>query len=160
VVSPGVKINDSIAPAKHAANADAGHANNAARGLTFEFTVLWQRQDGFGAEVTVSGHRVPSSWRLSFNLPGAQIAYVGGATWQANADGTGGTASALSSPLVWDPGDGGAGAGGGADGDQDGPGAGRAQPDAAPVISFVITASGPQTAPVHCVFDDATCRFR
>jgi hypothetical protein len=157
VVSPGVKISDSKASAKHTATSASGHANNAVRGLTFKFTVLWQRQNGFGAEVTVSGHQVPGSWRLSFDLPGAQIAYVGGVTWQANAAGTGGTASALS----WqDGGDRGDGADGGGTGDQDGPGAGRPQPGAAPVISFLITASGPQAAPVHCVFDHATCRFR
>jgi hypothetical protein len=161
VVSPGVKINDdSKATARHATKADADHANNAAHGLTFKFTVLWQRQNGFGAEITVSGHKVPSSWRLSFELPGAQIANVAGVTWHANVAGGGGIASAPSWRTGGDPGDGGYGSDGGGDGLQGGPGAGRARPDAGPVISFLITASGPQTRPAHCVFDHAACSFR
>jgi hypothetical protein len=152
--APGVKISDSKATARHA---DASHA---ARGLTFRFTVLWQRQNGFGAEVTVTGHQVPGSWRLSFDLPGAQIAYVAGVSWQANSAGNGGTASASSWQTGGDPGDYGFGADGGDNGDQGDSDAGHAQPGGVPVISFLITASGPLAGPAHCVFDHATCTFR
>lgn len=154
VVAPGVKINDSQGARR------TGHANNAARGLKFKFTVLWSRQNGFGAEVTVSGHKVPSSWRLSFDLPGAQIADVEGVAWQPAADGSGGTASALSSQSRGDPGDGGFGGSGSYGGFElnTGPAVGPTRPG--PVITFLITASGPQVKPVRCVFDHATCTFR
>lgn len=143
VAAPGVKISESMA-----ARRAGGHVTH---GLKFKFTVLWARQNGFGAVVTVSGREVPGSWRLSFDLPGAQIAYVAGVTWQANADGSGGTASALPGQPDWNA---------GSFGFRSGPEVGPDRVGAAPVISFLITASGPRTVPVHCVFDHATCRFR
>jgi len=153
VASPGVKIRRSEAGSRRAARPGSRPASTAAAGLKFTFTVLWRRHDGFGASISVSGHQVPGSWRLSFRVPGAQIAYVTGVTWQANSDGSGGTASApdwQSGTIPWY-------GGGSAD---NGPGAGHTTPDsAAPVISFLITGSGPAHRPAHCVFDGGACRF-
>jgi hypothetical protein len=141
------------------------HGAPAAAGLTFKFTVLWQRNHGFGATVTVAGHKVPSSWRLTFDLPGTQIEYVMGVAWTSNPAGNGGTASQASDQ----PGDtdgsylSGATALGGGTGDsggQPGTGGGQNDPGALPVISFLITGSGPAGAPSHCEFDGASCTFR
>jgi len=156
---PGVQIPRQKAKTEHPAKSAVNHLSTAANGLVFKFTVLWHRHHGFGATIAVTGHHVPSSWRLSFDLPSAQIEYVMGVTWQANAAGTGGTAS----QATWQsngPGAGDGSGGGGLSLDGNGSGGVQAAPDGVPVITFLITGNGPATAPVHCVFDGASCTFR
>ena len=126
--------------------------------------MLWQRDHGFGATITVSGHKVPGSWRLSFELPGTQIEYVTGVTWDSNSAGNGGTAS-QASYQIGDPngnysdGSSAFGAGTGDGGDEVGVGSARSDPGSLPVISFLITGNGPPSAPAHCHFDGASCTF-
>jgi hypothetical protein len=98
----------------------------------------------------VTGHKVPDSWWLSFDLPGTQIEDVRGVTWQPNSDGDGGTASQAS----WQSGN-----SVGSNGSDDS-GAFGGGTDKLPVITFLVTGNGPATAPVHCDFDGATCTFR
>jgi hypothetical protein len=165
-VTPGHQLQTPEARKKTSpARASVNQDSTAADGLTFKFTVLWQRNHGFGATVTVAGHKVPSSWRLSFELAGTQIEYVMGVAWTSNPAGNGGTASQPSGQAGGTDGDylGTATAFGGGTGDGGGqPGVDGAQndPGTLPVISFLITGSGPAGAPSHCEFDGASCTFR
>jgi hypothetical protein len=165
-VTPGVQLRGPKAKEiGHPAEAGVNRRSTAAAGLTFKFTVLWQRDHGFGATITVSGHKVPGSWRLSFELPGTQIEYVTGVTWDSNSAGNGGTAS-QASYQIGDPngnysdGSSAFGAGTGDGGNEVGVGSARSDPGSLPVISFLITGNGPPSAPAHCHFDGATCTFR
>ncbi len=165
-VTPGVQLRGPKAKKiAHPAEAGVNRRSKAAAGLTFKFTVLWQRDHGFGATITVSGHKVPGSWRLSFELPGTQIEYVTGVTWDSNSAGDGGTAS-QASYQIGDPngnysdGSSAFGAGTGDGGDEVGVGSARSDPGSLPVISFLITGTGPPSAPAHCHFDGASCTFR
>jgi hypothetical protein len=163
--TPGVQI---LGP-KAKKNGRPGHAevnrSKAAAGLTFKFTVLWQRNHGFGATVTVSGHKVPGWWRLSFELPGTQIAYVTGVTWSSNSAGNGGTASQASYQAEdpngnYSDGSNAFGAGTGDGGDEVGVDGAQSDAGSLPVISFLITGNGPAGVPSNCQFDGATCTFR
>jgi hypothetical protein len=109
---------------------------NAASGLTFKFTVVWQREDRFVAQIAVSGSSVPSSWQLKFAMPGDEIGYVMGAQWQAAPAGDGGTASA----------------------DQ-GYQQGGYQGNGRHGFSFSVTGSGSASTPTDCAFDGASCTF-
>jgi hypothetical protein len=149
--APGEKINGSQARTGRTAKTDVV-THSAVAGLKFKFTILWQQGARFGAYVTVAGHSVPGSWRLSFAIPGAQIDNVSGASWRPGASGDGGTASAPS----WQFGNNGNTPGQGADGnvyDEQG------HRDI-PVISFSITGTGSVTIPTTCRFDGSACTFR
>jgi hypothetical protein len=154
----GEKINGSQARTGGTAKPDVvTHAATA--GLKFKFTILWQQGQRFGAYVTVSGHSVPSSWRLSFAIPGARNVDVSGASWRPAASGDGGTASAPS----WQFG----GSGGGYGTVGNGPGQvpdstttdEQGQADV-PVISFSVTGTGAVNIPATCSFDGSACKFR
>jgi hypothetical protein len=165
-VTPGLQIRGSKAKNNgHPAESDVNRGTRAAAGLTFKFTVLWQRNHGFGATVTVSGHKVPASWRLSFELPGTQIEYVMGVTWNSNSAGDGGTASKASYQTIgpdgnYSVGSSAFGAGAGDGGNEVGVDGAQSDAGNLPVISFLITGSGPPSAPAHCQFDGASCTFR
>jgi hypothetical protein len=154
--TPGEKINGSQARTGGTAKPDVV-THTAAAGLKFKFTILWQQGQRFGAYVTVSGHSVPSSWRLSFAIPGARIVDVSGASWRPTVTGDGGTASAPS----WQFGSGGHGNVGNDPGqapdsnttDEHG------QADL-PVISFSVTGTGAASIPATCSFDGSACKFR
>jgi hypothetical protein len=151
--APGEKINGSQARTRGTAKPDVvTHA--AVAGLKFKFTILWQQGQRFGAYVTVSGRSVPSSWRLSFAIPGARIDEVSGASWRPAASGDGGTASAPS----WQYGGSGAGygSGNGADGNANDE---QSHGDM-PVISFSFTGTGSVATPTTCSFDGSACKFR
>jgi hypothetical protein len=152
---PGTRISGSGARKAHAAGPVVTRHRAATSGLTFKFTVLWQRHKTFGAAITVSGHQVPKSWRLSFDIPGVQIGWVMGVHWQTSASGDGGIASPLLPP-----------AGGGPAGGPSGPGPGGYPPgqphgraQVIPLISFVVTGTGSGGTPADCVFDGAACTF-
>ena len=165
-VTPGMQLRGPKAKKiGHPAEAGVNRRSTAAAGLTFKFTVLWQRNHGFGANITVSGHKVPGSWRLSFELPGTQIEYVTGVTWDSNSAGDGGTASQASYQIGnpngnYSDGSSAFGAATGDSGDEVGVGGARSDPGSLPVISFLITGTGPATAPAQCHFDGASCTFR
>ena len=112
-----------------------GEANrrDAVSGLKFEFTLLWQRHDSFGAMISVLGEHPLGSWRLTFTMPGAKIRYVVGAEWRPLASRDGGTASATR--WHFDNHDGQHGA------------------------SFVVFGSGTASTPATCEFDAAVCTF-
>jgi hypothetical protein len=130
-----------------------GH-ESASAGFTFTFTVLWQRDGNFDAVISISGRRVPASWRLAFSMPGTQIGRVFGAQWRASESGDAGTASAWPN-AGHDHGQGWGGGGGsnqGAAGRNPGYGHdGR--------LSFWVTGSGQASTPATCVFDGASCSF-
>ncbi len=155
--APGTHISSPAGRIRHPAKPAETSHHAANGGLTFKFTVLWQRHGSFGAAITVFGHQPPKAWRLSFDLPGVRIGYVMGVSWRTSASGDGGVASPLILPS-------GGGPGGGPSG---GPGPGGFGPAGQqhrhgavmPVISFVITGSGSTGAPADCVFDGAACTF-
>jgi hypothetical protein len=124
----------------------------AVAGLKFRFTILWQQGEDFDAYITVSGHPVPGSWRLSFAIPGVRIDYVVGVSWRPARSRDGGTASAL----TFQYGNGGDGGGSGSGGTG---GTAVGGHDGLPVISFSVTGAGAVGTPTSCTFDGSTCRF-
>ncbi len=115
----------------------------AATGLTFGYVVVWHEQGKFAVQITVRGKRALHDWQLAFEMPGDQITYVAGASWQP-AGKDGGTASAQDGePGQWgDAGDGGDGTG-----------------RSGHAISFTVFGLGTPVAPTSCAFKHATCRF-
>ena len=156
---PGERINGPQTNTGQAARPDVV-TGSAAAGLKFRFKILWQQGLHFYAVITVSGHSVPSSWRLSFAIPGVRIDYITGVTWQPARSGNGGTASAEN----WQYGVNGNGAAGGQNG-ANANGAGENENGSRdhgnlPVITFAIAGTGSAGLPTSCRFDGATCRFR
>jgi hypothetical protein len=128
-------------PHRHAAA--AGGQNLAVSDLRFRFTILWQRSGMFGAFVSVSGPNLPSSWRLTFQLPGARIGHVIGALWQPAAGGSGGTAYSGTA---------------GTPNGQAVPSNG--QQSAKPgTITFLVLGTGSPGTPTGCMFNRASCTF-
>ena len=161
--SPGTHISRPAARIRHPAGPTVTRHDAANSGLTFKFTVLWQRHSSFGAAITVSGHKVPKSWQLSFDIPGVRIGSVMGVSWRTSASGDGGVASPLTFPSGGGPGGGGPGGGGPSGGPAPGgfgpAGQQHAHGEVIPVVSFVITGSGSASTPADCVFDGAACTF-
>lgn len=107
-----------------------------ARGLKFGYRVLWQSQGKFGMLITVSGRRIPHTWRMTFAMPGDQIIAVEGAAWHPSGS-SGGTVSWPAPNATWQS--------SGGSSDQGG--------------SFLVFAAGPLAAPTTCSFNGASCRF-
>jgi hypothetical protein len=153
--APGQRITGSQPKtSKKTAKSDVVTNSKPTAGLKFKFIVLWRQGETFDAYITVSGHSVPTSWRLSFEIPGVQIDYVTGVSWQPMSSKDGGTASAP----AWQPGTdtGNAGTGDGSDA------AANANGVAAhdgPVISFSVSGTGSVGLPSTCSFDGSTCKF-
>ena len=148
---PGEKINGPQAKTSGTGKPDV--ITRAASGLKFRFVVLWQQGSHFYAVVTVSGHSVPSSWRLSFAIPGVRIDHVIGVSWRPSRSGNGGTVSAPS----WQYGSSsGQDAANGTGADDSGSHGHRD----VPVISFIVTGTGSVGLPTTCRFDGSTCKFR
>jgi hypothetical protein len=131
---------------KHSRTVKTDVVTDKAAGLKFKFTILWQNGSRFGAYVTVSGHTVPSSWRLSFAIPGVRIDYVTGVSWLPDTAGDGGTASAP----PWQESSGKA---------QDADGNDTSGVSDDPVISFSVTGTGSASIPNTCRFDGSACSF-
>ncbi|MGO8956323.1 MAG: hypothetical protein ACLQFR_02955 [Streptosporangiaceae bacterium] len=109
-------------------------ASKITAGLKFTFTVLWHRQNSFGAMVTISGRRSFGSWHLAFRLPGTQIQNVFGAEWLQLASHDGGTASPFDPASGWP--------------------AGHRR------VSFRVFGTGNPGRPTSCTFDGASCTFK
>ena len=139
VTTPGVPIRHSRAAAGASAGASSGQS--AAAGMTFTFTVLWQRQGTFGAMITVDGKRPAGPWRLAFRLPADTITSVMGASWRPYASGTGGVASALT---------------GAATAAANGPADGGSQQHS---VIFLLVGNGTPVTPSGCHYDGASCTF-
>jgi Cellulose binding domain len=133
---PGVQLRQKQRRPGQTAKPDA-QGQHSASGLTFDFTVLWQRHGKFGAAISVSGRHMPSSWRLTFEMPGTQIGSVIGAKWTAYASGDGGTAAATGERHD------------GSDGDLTGE-----HP-----IGLLLMGTGSASAPTSCTFNGASCTF-
>jgi len=58
------------------------HPHPTAPRLKLGYRVIWQSQGRFSMLITVSGTSVPHSWQLAFALPGDNITFVQGASWQ------------------------------------------------------------------------------
>jgi hypothetical protein len=142
VSAPGSKITH---PAGHKVaqpRTSTRDADPAASGMTFGFQVIWQRDGGFAAQITLTAESVPASWRLSFQMPGAMIDGADPVRWQPSAEGDGGTASAG----AW---------GVGSWSRQDDHGHGHASY----AINFTIMGNGTPSTPTSCVFDGKSCQF-
>ncbi len=133
---PVLRIKNPQHAERHTGQSNVTGQPNAASGLTFKFTVLWQRDNRFVAQIAVSGSSVPSSWHLKFAMPGDEIGYVMGAQWQPTPGDDGGTASAYQ-------------------GYQQGGNRG----DGRHGFSFSVTGSGSASTPADCAFDGASCTF-
>jgi hypothetical protein len=156
----GERLKSGRAGAARTAHSGRVSKDTAVSGLKFDFLVLWHQQNGFAALVTVSGHAVPTSWKLSFLMSGARIGFVTGADWQPSAAGDGGTASALSHRHGGGGyGGGGYGGGGGNGNGGDTVSYGRGHDRGVPEISFTVSGTGPVRTPTNCVFDGDACTF-
>jgi hypothetical protein len=131
---------------KRAGGSSAGRA--AARRLKFGYRVLWQSQGQFSMLITVSGKRIPRSWRLAFAMPGDDITDVLGAGWQRSGS--------YGVTVIWPPADSSWQSSGqtGAGGDQYGAGT-----SGEPGARFVVVGSGAPVAPTGCSFNGVSCKF-
>jgi hypothetical protein len=137
-----------------ASGSDRVSKDTALAGLKFDFVVLWRQQNGFAALITVSGHAVPKSWKLSFVMSGVRIGFVTGADWRSSAAGDGGTASPLSHRRG-----GGYGGGGGGGYGANAVSYGSGHDHGFPEISFTVSGTGPVRTPTNCTFDGDACTF-
>jgi hypothetical protein len=161
--APGQRIAGSQPKSKNkTAKSDVVTSPKPTAGLKFKFIVLWRQGDAFDAYITVSGHSVPASWRLSFEIPGVQIDSVTGVSWQPTSSKDGGTASAPAWQPGGDEGNSGSGDGGAGNGTvgngSDAAANGSAGHDA-PVIGFSVTGTGSVGLPSTCSFDGSACSF-
>lgn len=118
---------------------------SAVRRLKFAYRVLWQSQGRFGMVISVSGNRLPRTWRLAFTMPGDSITDVQGAAWRPSGR-YGIVASWPAGTTPWqvrtsDGGDRGFRT-------SDGQGA-----------TFVVLGTGTFVSPQACSFDGASCAF-
>jgi len=113
-------------------------SNSPIASLKFDFNVIFRGDDSFTAVISVSGKSLPSSWRLSFSIPGVQINYVSGAYWLPTPSGTGGTASSSDPQL------------GSAGGDT----------TSHRRIQIILGGTGTANMPTGCTFDGYACTFR
>jgi hypothetical protein len=151
--SPGQRIKRNGAAHRRTVPGVVTGTDSAVAGLTFMFTVVWQRDGNFDAVISVSGRHVPASWRLAFAMPGTQIGRVLGAEWRLSSNGDGGTASA------WPAGrhaDGQGGGSGGAGSNAGGPDRGHGRAG----FSFWVIGTGSASTPATCVFNGASCSFK
>ncbi len=137
-------------PIRHPRKSSAGTqlpgtapGRTAATGLTFTFTVLWQRNGVFGAMISVAGKRAIKHWKLAFQMPADKITYVVGARWVPSKDGSAGVASVLTDPL------------GQSDDEQGGPNSSGGLRS----VTFMIVGTGTAALPTSCVYKGATCAF-
>jgi hypothetical protein len=80
-------------PIQHSAATQVEGAHSlATAGLTFSYSVLDSHSGKFAVLITVTGRRLPHTWKLSFTLPSDQISAVFGANWHPSGS-DGGTAS-------------------------------------------------------------------
>jgi hypothetical protein len=126
------------------------HPASAAAGLKFSYSVLGQYPGKFAVLITVTGKRVPHTWKLRFTMPGDQISAVMGADWHASSPARG----TASGPYAAVP------------GQYQGPGAsgfgdasGSLVVDNRHEISFVVVGEGVAGRPTRCFFNGATCSF-
>jgi hypothetical protein len=140
----------------HAKTSGKNRRRRAAPGVTLKYSPLWHGNGKFAATITISGKHPLGSWRLSFTMPGTQITYVWGASWQPSAQQDGGIATPSQGPS---PSPGPTGRPGGGHG-------GRTQNDAAAdgsdhpgQVTFWISGTGNPSTPVNCSYDGKACSF-
>jgi hypothetical protein len=141
----GLPASAATSPIGGPAATSAGKLRIARRHLTYR--VLWQYQGKFAMLVSLSGRRVPHTWRLDFAMPGDQIIRVDGAAWQPS----GGSKITVTWPVADAQSQYTAGSG---SGDQRG-----IAPWAKAGSSFVVVAAGVPTTPEYCSFNGARCTF-
>jgi hypothetical protein len=156
--APGQRITGQHAKTKKTAKSDVVTTPKPTAGLKFRFTILWRQGSHFAADITVSGHSVPSSWQLSFAIPGVEIDYVTGVSWQPVSSKDGGTASAAAWQSSSQNGTAGTGDGGSGNGGEAVPNISEGHGDI-PVINFSVTGTGSVSLPSTCSFDGSTCKF-
>jgi hypothetical protein len=146
---PGHTVPNSTSLMPITAGKSAGKiARSAPSRLKFGYKVLWQSQGRFGLLISVSGRRIPQTWRLAFALRGDTIVAVYGARWRA-AGSDGGT---VTWPLA-------ASSRPGA-GPQDVTNQRDGVISQGPGDSFIVVATGPRLVPAGCAFNNGlTCSF-
>jgi hypothetical protein len=123
---------------------------SAAAGLKFHYSVLGQHDGMFYVAITITGQRVPRTWKLRFVLPSDQISAVRYANWRPSGT-DGGTASG---PYLAVPGqDQGPGGGDGSDASTTFFGSNRHE------IGFLVVGEGTPVMPNLCSFNGSTCSF-
>jgi hypothetical protein len=97
---------------------------------------LGPERDGvFSVTFMLPAGQLRNGWQLRFALPGRSITQVVGAQWRPDAVDDGGVAAGLAQ-------------------------GGYVSPTDPAAVSFMVSASGPPVAPVHCVLNAKPCHFR
>jgi hypothetical protein len=144
VTSPGVPIpgpRKSAAAVTQHSGAKSRHTGSA--GVTFSFTVLWQRHGMFDAMISAASQSSAGHWQLAFEMPSDKITYVMGANWLPSRTGSGGVASALTARR-------------GAGGNSSGGGTNAGWHDG---VQFMVVGNGTPATPDDCVYNGASCGF-
>lgn len=146
---PGKRI--STGHAHGAAKATGGeNRKHKALGVTLKYSPVWPGPGGFSAVITITSKHPLGSWRLSFEMPGAQITQVGGAAWTPLPAADGGTLTPYRGRAA-QPGPGGSLPGVNANAAAADKGAGE--------VKIWITGTGKPSTPVDCSFDGKSCSF-
>jgi hypothetical protein len=116
--------------------------------LKFGYRVMPQSQGRFSLLITVSGTDVPHSWRLAFELPGDEVTFVQGASWQPVGRYSG-VISWPASDNSWQS--------VGQGGDQGDHHFGRLSDRHG--VSFLVSGIGAPVTPESCAFDGTSCQF-
>jgi hypothetical protein len=103
-------------------------------GLAVPIQLGPERNGVFSVTFTLPASQAGNDWKLRFALPGRNITQVLGAQWLPDAADDGGEAAKL-------------------------PQGGYVSPANPAAVSFLVSASGPPVAPVHCVLNGQPCHF-
>lgn len=122
------------------AGAAARHGHSAAQ-VTVSYQLTHQWPGGFIDQISITGLNSGQqhSWSLAFGYPGARVANVQGAQWQATSPDAG-VAEGYAGPGSGGP-------------------AGHRGPAGSSWVQFTVVLDGPPMAPVGCDIDGAPCAF-
>jgi hypothetical protein len=155
-ISPTSPATSGSTTSGHSADRRSGAGSAAGRGqdaqqVTVTYQLIRQWQGGFIDQISIAGinERQQSSWSLAFGYPGAQVAHVLGAQWQATSPDAGVAEGYAPQGSGGPGGPGGSGGSGG----QPGPSGGESG------VQFTIVLAGSPMAPVGCDFDGTPCTF-
>jgi hypothetical protein len=103
-------------------------------GPAVSFQLGPERNGVFSVTFSLPASQVGHGWKLRFALPGRSISEVLGAQWLPDAADDGGEAAMLAE-------------------------GGYVSPTNPAAVSFLVSATGPPVAPVHCVLNGQPCHF-
>ncbi len=128
----------------------AGKRSGSAGRVTVTYHLTHQWPGGFIDQISITGMDARrGSWSLALGYPGARVANVQGAQWQATSPDAGVAEGYGGSESGWPAGQGGSGW----------PYGGQHRHGGSSWAEFTIVLAGPPMAPVGCDFDGTPCTF-